>query len=148
METYRQECFSRRRFRIYKRIGCWLVKNAALEAISIVLLGKFNPAIFQPAWFGAQGLLRPAEAENAKIELIRPEFSKFATDWFNLEVIDARFSAFTKNTSMYEALKDLVIGTFRLLQHTPVHQLDLISEAHIRVEKEEEWHALGHRLVP
>jgi hypothetical protein len=125
-----------------------VVNNAAVEASSIVLIGKFNPAIFQPAWFGAEGLLRPAEAENAKIEIVRPEITKFTTDWLNLEVVDERFFVFTLNTSMVEALKDLVIGTFRLLRHTPIQQLDVISEAHIRVDDEDRWHDLGHKLAP
>jgi hypothetical protein len=32
-----------------------------------VVLGSFNPAIFQPAWFAKQGLLSAEEANGAEI---------------------------------------------------------------------------------
>jgi hypothetical protein len=35
------------------------VPKCESEGASIVLLGSFNPGIFQPAWFGAHGLIRP-----------------------------------------------------------------------------------------
>ena len=38
------------------------------EGVTIVLLGQFNPAIFQPAWLAAENLVRPQEAESAEIE--------------------------------------------------------------------------------
>ena len=34
------------------------VERPEIKAFSIVLLGDFNPKIFQPAWFSAQGLIR------------------------------------------------------------------------------------------
>ena len=41
-----------------------------LYRISIVLLGNFNPKIFQSAWFASQNLIRKIEANEAKIEII------------------------------------------------------------------------------
>ena len=36
-----------------------------LEGASVVLIGAFNPGIFQPAWLGANKLIRPEEVEAA-----------------------------------------------------------------------------------
>ena len=40
---------------------------------SIVLIGNFNPKIFQPAWFGSEGLIQKKEAEQSTIEIIHPD---------------------------------------------------------------------------
>ena len=42
--------------------------KSELDDAAVVLLGKFNPAIFQPAWLGATNLVRKEEADGAKIE--------------------------------------------------------------------------------
>jgi len=111
-------------------------------------MGQFNPAIFQPAWFTAQNLLRAAEADNANIDIIRPEICKFTADWVQLEVLQERFLASTIHTNMEEPLKDLVLGTFRILHHTPVQQLEITKEMHIKLDTEDAWHAIGNKLTP
>ncbi len=51
------------------------MKSPEISGASIVMVGSFNPAIFQPRWLGSQGIIRPEEAENAKISLIGPTIS-------------------------------------------------------------------------
>ena len=41
----------------------------------IVLVGRFNAAIFQPAWFALHKMLGEKEAETAKIQVIMGEAS-------------------------------------------------------------------------
>lgn len=41
--------------------------RAEIDGATIVLLGEFNPAIFQPAWFGQNGLIGAQEVKEAKI---------------------------------------------------------------------------------
>src|SRR5438067_10758454 len=43
------------------------MKSPETENASIVMVGSFNPAIFQPLWLGTQDLIRRKEAEDAKI---------------------------------------------------------------------------------
>jgi hypothetical protein len=119
-----------------------------IEGLSIVLLGSFNPQIFQPAWFAAEDLIRKEEAEAAKIEIIHPEIVSFAMEWLRLQVTQERFAVSTANSPSYEPLRDLVLGTFQLLQHTPVRQMGLNRDLHFRMASEEAWHAFGHRLAP
>jgi hypothetical protein len=114
----------------------------------IVLIGDFNPKIFQPAWFGAEGLIQPSEVESARIEIIHPEVVIFLLGWLRLEVTRERFSAGTQQEPYHEVIRDLVVGTFRLLRHTPVKLMGINWEAHFRVESEEKWHAIGHTLAP
>src|SRR5688572_25224037 len=89
------------------------------QSLSIVVIGAFNPPIFHPQWLASEELVRPGDAEEARIELIHPEVTVFATDWFNCQVTRDRFSMATERESHYEPLRDLVASVFSLLRHTP-----------------------------
>lgn len=119
-----------------------------IESVGIVLVGSFNPTIFQPAWFAAENLIREEEEQAAKIELIHRQVAIFSLDWLHLQVTDEQFIATTSQSSFYEPLRDLVLGTFRLLRHTPIRMMGLNRDCHFRMPSEEAWHAFGHRLTP
>lgn len=116
---------------------------------SIVLIGKFNPSIFQPAWFGAEKLISKKEAEGAKIEIVHPEVVIFSLDeWLRVEITRDRFAVLTTQESYAEIIRDLVLGTFRLLHYTPIIQMGINRDMHYLIESEEKWHAVGHKLAP
>jgi len=119
-----------------------------IEGVGIVLVGSFNPRIFQPAWFAAENLIREEEEQAAKIELIHRQVAIFSLDWLHLQVTDEQFIVTTTQSSFYEPLRDLVLGTFRLLRHTPIRMMGLNRDCHFRMPSEETWHAFGHRLTP
>lgn len=77
-----------------------------------------------------------------------PEVSVFSIGWLGLEVTLDRFAARTTQIQHLESLRDLVLGTFGLLRHTPVKQMGINRLAHYRSPSEDEWHKLGHRLAP
>ncbi|MEO0250328.1 MAG: hypothetical protein ABIN58_12555 [candidate division WOR-3 bacterium] len=118
-----------------------------IKGFSIVLLGDFNPKIFQPAWFSAQGLIREKEYETADIRVVHNEIVDFGLGWCHIQVTRDRFVA-QGDQEPYEALRDLVLGAFKLLSHTPVTKMGINTEAHFRVESEKAWHAFGHLLTP
>ncbi len=120
------------------------------EAVGVVFLGSFNPQIFQPAWFAAEKLIRKEEAEAAKIQVIHPEVTAFSLEWATLQVTHEHLRADTTTEQQFspEFLRDLTVGTFRLLSHTPIKQMGLNRVFHFEIESEEVWHAIGHRLVP
>lgn len=119
-----------------------------VESSTIVLVGSFNAAIFQPAWLARVGLLPELEAESAEVKVIHPEIAIFSTDWLQLNVTQQRFAASTAQASHREALRDLVLGVFETLSHTPVQAMGLNQEYHFRMDSLESWHGLGFRLVP
>ena len=118
------------------------------EGANIVLIGDFNPKIFQPAWFAAQQLIRNEEAEDAKIDIIHSAVVSFSLEWLRLEVHQNRFFAATHQKPFYSPLRDLVVGTFRILTHTPVRMLGINCDFHFPTDSEQTWHAVGHRLAP
>lgn len=119
-----------------------------IEGISVVLLGAFNPVIFQPAWFASENLIRKQENETAKIDIVHREAVIFTTDWLKVEVTRERFVLATSQVQYYEPLRDLALGTFRILHHTPIEKMGLNREFHFLMESEKEWHAIGDALAP
>jgi hypothetical protein len=120
----------------------------SLEGASIVLIGSFNPAIFQPAWFAAQNLLSKPDVEAAQIQIIHPRVTHFKTDRFELLVDDGTFRLLTQSAAEYDPLRDLAAGTFRLLRHTPLSMMGINRTVHMRVETKEAWDTVGHKLAP
>ena len=119
-----------------------------INAVSIVLIGSFNPAIFNPLWFKVHDLIKPDEADSAKLEITHPEVSSFSTDWLKLQVLHKRFAAATTDPSHFPSLKDLVRGTFSLLEHTPVSKMGLNRLMHFRMSSTKEWHEFGDLVAP
>ncbi len=124
------------------------VPKLEYEQASIVLVGGFNPQIFQPPWFAKHGLLGSSEADNAKIGVIHPEIVAFTADWCSLNVTQERFVAHTLREDCYPRLRDLVKGTFTLLRHTPIRQMGLNREIHYSMPSNEAYHNVGHKLAP
>lgn len=120
----------------------------ALQGMSIVLLGDFNPKIFQPAWFASEQLIPATEAEKAEIKIINPEVVIFNLDWLEVQVTRNRCSFGTSQEPYYEVMRDLCMGTFKILRHTPIRMIGINKNVHYRMKSIEEWHALGHKLAP
>jgi len=54
----------------------------------------------------------------------------------------------TNQEQAFELIRDLALGTFRLLSHTPIFQLGINLEMHFQLRSKEEWHDFGHQLAP
>ena len=48
-----------------------------IEAVDVVLLGNFNPAIFTPAWFELHGLLPQGAGTRAKLDIAHERIVQF-----------------------------------------------------------------------
>ena len=118
------------------------------EGMSIVLLGSFNPGIFQPFWFVTQKLLMKKEAEEAKTQLITEAISTFKTDRFNLICELGRLQISTDNNAAYEQIRDLIVSIFQILSHTPVTKLGINSDYHIKVDSEKKFYDFGDIIAP
>jgi hypothetical protein len=119
-----------------------------VSGASIVLLGSFNPRIFQPEWFARQRLLAQEQVDAADIKVIVPQISHFETEQFVLHVTEDRFTVFSKSNTNPVPLRDLVQGTFFILEHTPVSAMGMNHYAHIPLGTEEAWHQIGDKLAP
>ncbi len=118
------------------------------EEIHVVLLGAFNPAIFHPEWFRRQEILLPAEAENAKIQVVSPDITEIVFLDMKLVVLPERFILGTPDASRADKLHDVVLAVLRWLPHTPVTACGINNELHFDLGEETYWHKIGHTLAP
>lgn len=123
-------------------------RDPEIYSRSAVLVGSFNPTIFHPQWLARTGLLPQAEADEATVEFIAPQVTKFSTSWFECQVTLDNFQVSTLQAEMEEPLRDLVVGTFDLLPHTPVWSFGLNFDSHFSLPSVDTWHKLGHTLSP
>ena len=119
-----------------------------LRGLTFVLVGEFNPTIFQPAWFAAEKLLTEEEATTATINIVHPDITSFELPWIRIQVERERFTAVSLAQPYFERLAGTICDTFDILRHTPVRLFGVNNEAHFRASSIEKWHALGHKLAP
>jgi len=122
--------------------------KAKIQEANIVIRGNFNPQIFQPYWFGIQGLIRKEEVNDANVKIIHPDIASFSLGWMVLEVTRDRFLLSTSQDAYTEVTRDLALGTFTVLEHTPLKYLGVNVSKHFEMINEEQWHALGDILAP
>lgn len=115
---------------------------------NIVLVGDFNPQIFQPEWFIAQKLFGETEGRSAKIEVVHPDVTVFSLDWLRFEVTRNRLVATTRDQSCHESLRDLIVGTFTILSHTPLKMMGINNTFFYIINNEDVWHNIGNVLAP
>lgn len=123
---------------------------AEVEGISVVFIGSFNPRIFHPSWFAKQGLIQEEEAERAVNPemVITADVAIFSIGWLRVQVQAERLEMATTQPPYYEALRDLIVGTFKVLRHTPIRMFGIHRMAHHRSADHEQWHTVGHALAP
>lgn len=119
-----------------------------IEGCSVVALGSFNPAIFHPQWFARNELLSVEEADGATVNVVSKDVSTFSTEWLKLQVEDGRFLIGTTDISKTYVLRDLVISTFRVLEHTPVRAVGLNYDVHNPLPSQEERDKIGDYYAP
>ena len=99
--------------------------TAEVLVSSIVVIGDFNPAIFTPDWREKNELIGEGDATVAREgranrkPLISHQVTNFDTDWFALQVLDNKLTLNSRGV-LTPMLKDLTVGIFQLLSHTPV----------------------------
>lgn len=118
-----------------------------VQLASIVLLGRFNPAIFSPAWFAKVGIISDAELYESKISIVHPEVTQFSLDKFKIDVFPERFAITTSNEPFIQILDD-TLSTFHQLPHSPVKVFGINYEIHFNLNSGDQRIALGRALAP
>jgi hypothetical protein len=121
------------------------------EGAAIILLGSFNPGIFQPDWLASQNLISSDEATAATEKedfIVSSDGTAFSTGWLQLQVTSERLQAVTHDPTSFLSLRDFVAGTLVVLEHTPCKQLGLDYLADYLTPSDSEWHSFGDKLAP
>ena len=118
------------------------------QVFAVVILGNFNPAIFHPLWYAQNGLIPEQEIGDATDLVTTDEVSTFQLNDVHFQVERHRFGLTSKDPSKLPYLRDLAMGSFTLLEHTPLTALGLNSDFRFSLPSAEDWHAVGDRLAP
>jgi hypothetical protein len=117
---------------------------------SIVLLGRFNPLIFQPEWLAAQkiiGLQEATAARDGGIEVIHAEVTSINLSAKKLVVESGRFSLTVTEEPFIQA-RDFTINCFNLLSHSPVSAVGINTQTTFRASGLEQFNRFGDILAP
>ena len=123
-------------------------RKVAAEGASIVIKGKFNPAIFSPLWLEQVGLIGAPELKNQEIEIITQDLASFRAGWLGCHVSADAMQVETGVPEEFERLRDVAVGVLRTLPYTPISSLGINRDVHFSVETLSEWHGIGDALVP
>lgn len=130
-----------------------MAHTAEIFTSLIVAVGDFNPAIFSPDWLERNGLIGEDDADIAregsqgKSLIVSRQVSNFETKWFALQVLENQFSLTSKD-ALSPAFKDLAVGIFQLVPHTPLTAVGLNFVGHFKLATEDDYHRLGDMLAP
>ncbi len=107
--------------------------------LSVVALGSFNPAIFQPEWFSKNDILPSSEIEAATKPgsprvVVSNDVTTIAFDSLRLEVLQQRWLMSTTRLDWKKDLGPIVASIFRQLPHTPVTTLGFNVAVHREVQ--------------
>lgn len=119
---------------------------------SIVLLGQFNPMIFQPQWLHLIGAIGEEELKIFKdhkesVEVIHPDIVALKPDWGSIRVERNKFTVEALTEPAIRA-HDFTVTCFTRLADTPVGKMGINRKAVIHFQNEEKWHLLGDTLAP
>ncbi len=120
---------------------------------AIVVIGDFNPSIFSPDWLERNELIGEGDAVVAREGgsgrklLVSHQVTNYETDWFTLQVLENQFSL-TSRGVLSPAFKDLAVGIFQLVPHTPVKAVGLNFIAQFKFDTQDKQHQVGDVFAP
>ena len=111
-------------------------RETPIRGCAIVLLGSFNPPIFQPGWFARHGMIEDDLAKAATDVHIDADAAFFLTSEFGCEVTRDRLRLFSvPTTDRREQLGDVAANAFGVLYHTPVGGISMVSFQHVPAKR-------------
>ena len=118
------------------------------EDIGIVLIGDFNPAIFNPDWLLENDLVGADAAQRSVIDIIHSDIAQFRVGDIELIIQRNRFQILTR-VAPFVAVLDFAAKTFgETLPHTPVRQFGINRSVHFKVPNQRTRDAIGRILAP
>ncbi len=118
-----------------------------ISACSIVLLGKFNPAIFHPAWLQSKNIEHQDSSPDGDL-LVHQDVTTFTIDAHTYLIRNDRFQLETRSIPWVSIL-DLVTKIFvEHLPHTPIDAIGVNRTVHFALPSISSRIKLGRMLAP
>lgn len=127
--------------------------NPEKKQYSIVLLGDFNPMMFQPEWFNRNLIISPEEVDFAKSQtaatplIVTPQLTAFRTSQFSIKIEQKRFQVVCEKEP-FIVIKDFIVKTFEKLGGYTINAYGFNYSAHYAVDSLETYQKIGDNLAP
>lgn len=122
-----------------------------LRNVSLAFEGHFNPLIVQPDWLLAQGLIDEKDRESvleSEQAIVTPEYAAIRLPWLVLEITrDSAYLSSTRESETLDRVREIAIGLFSSLPHTPITSINVAYSWHMYVEQDR-WTELLEALAP
>ena len=105
--------------------------------LSLVFIGDFNPSIFHPSWLVQNDLIKETEGDNADINIVHKNASKFSIDSAEFDISRSRFQIKTARESYFESVRDLGFSIFKILNETPLRGLGINYNYHYKLNSKD-----------
>jgi len=122
------------------------------KIVSVVLIGAFNPFMFQPNWFSANDIISQSEIDAMLSNKTTPfifatNLTIFNTAQLHIHVQEDRFTV-TGIKESFCMVKDVVKKTFERLGAMVITAMGINTSAHFKMPNLSKYHEFGDRLSP
>ena len=120
---------------------------------SCVLIGDFNPAMFQPEWFYKNNIISLEDVDYARDQssncpiIITPQLTVFKTSQLTIKIEQKKFCVIANKEPLI-SLKDFILKTFEKLSSFIIIAYGFNYSAHYGLESPEIFQMVGDRLAP
>lgn len=119
---------------------------------SVVLIGDFNPLMFQPEWFKRNEIISPEEVDIAETNKTAPmvisnQITVFKTSQLEIRIEQKRFQVVAEKEP-FIVLKDFVTKTFEKLGGLIITAIGFNYSAHYDIGDKSKFQLIGDRLAP
>lgn len=127
--------------------------NPEKEQYSIVLVGDFNPMMFQPEWFSRNLIISPEEVDFAKSQtalsplIVSPQLTAFKTSQFSIKIEQKRLQVVCEKEP-FIVIKDFVLKAFEKLGGFTISAYGFNYSAHYAIDTLETFQKIGDNLAP
>lgn len=123
-----------------------------LKQVSVVLIGDFNPAMFQPEWFSKNEIISVEDAHIAEDNsdhplLVTSQLTIFRTSLLDVKIEQKKFSV-SCTKEPYLTVKDFITKTFESLSGVTIRAYGFNYSAHYDVGGREKQNFIGDVLAP
>ena len=123
------------------------------KQFSIVLIGNFNAALFEPEWFFRNGIISQEDVDLARDEnsvfpiVVTSQLTLFKTSQFTIKIEQNKFSVISE-TESFSLIRDFVVNTFAVLGGYTIKAFGFNYSAHYNVGDMDTYQMIGDNLAP
>ena len=127
--------------------------NPERQQYSLVLVGNFNPAMFQPEWFKINSIISSEDFDLARSDtlknsiIVTPQLTIFKTTQLNIKIDQNRFEIIAEKEPFVSVI-DFASKTFENLGSFTLKAFGFNYSGHYKVDDISSWHKIGDRLAP